>query len=443
MRCLALLLCLLPAVSAAETYRVGAGWPHATLQQLLASVSLQSGDVVEVEPGSYAGGVILQRSGTAGSPIVIRGLRDGLGQRPLLSGGTNTFEFRRADHVVFEGFELTGGSSRCVFVHARDVVLRDLLVRDCPGQGILSADLNTGNLTLEYSEIRNSGAGIGQHALYIQSDEVSHPGSVFRMRFNYVHSGTGGNLLKSRHERNLIHYNWFEGAWYHEVELIGPDPNFQQPGWTPGLVREDSELLGNVIVHSSPLNPFGAVMRLGSDGTGQTHGRYRLVNNTILVTANVSPVTVLRLFEDLESVEAHNNLIWRSTPGELRIERTVEAVWAAGERRVAGSNNWINAGATLVPPEWIGTLSGADPALANAGAFDLRPTEASPLVAAGNPSPTSPAAWPFPNPTLLPQFLPPVRAWLAPGSERPRSASSPPNVGALDDIGGIFADSFE
>ncbi len=443
MRRLALILSLLPTAAAAETYRVGAGWPHTSLQSLLAEVDLQPGDVVEVEPGSYAGGVILQRSGTDASPIVIRGLRDGLGQRPLLSGGTNTFEFRRADHVVFEGFELTGGSSRCVFVHARDVVLRDLLVRDCPGQGILSADLDTGNLTLEYSEIRSSGGGSFQHALYIQSDEVSNPGSVFRMRFNYVHSGTGGNLLKSRHERNLIHYNWFEGAWFHELELIGPDPNFQQPGWTPELVREDSELLGNVIVHSAPLNPFGAVMRLGGDGTGQSRGRYRLVNNTILVSATVSPVTVLRLFEDLEAVEAHNNLIWRSTPGELRIERTVEAVWAAGERRAAGSNNWINAGATIVPAEWTGTLSGVDPALADPAALDLRPTESSPLIAAGNPMPTSPAAWPFPSPTLLPQFLPPLRAWLEPGSERPRSSVSPPSIGALDDTGGIFADGFE
>lgn len=443
MRGLLLLMSLLPAAAAGETYRVGSGLPHATLQSLLGSVVLQPGDVVEVEPGSYAGGVILQRSGAAGSPILIRGLRDGLGQRPLLSGGSNTFEFRRADHIVFEGFELTGGSSRCVFVHARDVVLRDLLVRDCPGQGILSADLDTGNLTLEYSEIRNSGAGSGQHSLYIQSDEVSNPGSAFRMRFNYVHRGTGGNLLKSRHERNLIHYNWFEGAWYHELELIGPDPNFQQPGWTPALVREDSELLGNVIVHSSPLNPFGAVMRLGGDGTGQSHGRYRLVNNTILVSTVASPATVLRLFEDLESVEVHNNLIWRSTPGELRIERTVEAVWTAGERRVAGSSNWINADATFVPAEWTGTLSGADPGLVDAGAFDLRPTELSPLAAAGSPAPNSPAAWPFPDPTLLPQFLPPTRAWLAPGSERPRSSSLPPSIGALEAAGMIFANGFE
>lgn len=444
MRSSVLVLAILATPSFAATYPVGPGRPHATLQALLAAVTLQPGDIVEVDPGSYPGGVILTRSGSAAQPIIIRGLRDSQGNRPLLSGGSNTFEFRRADHVVLQGLAFTGGTSRCVFVHARDVVLRDLLVRDCSGQGILAADQNTGNLTLEYSEIRNSGNGSSQHALYVQSDEVSHPGSVFRMRFNYVHHGTGGNLLKSRHERNEIHYNWFEGAWFHELELIGPDPNHQLPGWTPGMVREDSEVLGNVIVHSSPLNAFGAVMRFGGDATGESHGRYRVVNNTFIISGSATPATVFRLFDGLESVEAHNNVIWRSSPGELRIERTVEAVWAAGSRRVAGSNNWINAGANLVPAEWTGTLSGLTPAFLDAAAHDYRPAPGSPLLAAGNASPTSPPAWPFPSPTLLPQFLPPIRSWQAPGTATPRPAQTPPTLGAViqpQDL--IFADGFE
>lgn len=438
-----LAIAALSAAAPAADFHVGPGRPHATLQALTAAVTLQPGDRVFVDPGNYAGGVILRQSGTAAAPIRVVGLRGAAGQRAVLAGGTNAIEFRRADHVVLEGFEITGGTSRCVFVNARDVVLRDLLVRDCPAHGILSSDLYSGNLTLEYSEIRNAGAGSSQHALYIQSDEVSNPGSVFRMRFNYVHSGNGGNLLKSRHERNEIHYNWFEGAWFHELELIGPDQFTQLPGWTVGLVREDSEVVGNVIVHSSPLNPFGAVIRLGGDGTGESRGRYRLVNNTIVVTGGSNPTTVLRLFDGLESVEAHNNVIWRSSPGELRIERTVEAVWAAGGRRVAGSNNWINAAATQVPVEWTATLTGSAPAFVAAASHDYRPGPGSPLHGAGNPAPASPAAWPFPSPTLLPGFLPPQRAALAPGGERPRTAQGAPTIGAVVDTDPLFADGFQ
>ncbi len=431
----------------AAEFQVGPGRPYATLQALTAAVTLQPGDLVLVDPGSYSGDVILRRSGTAAQPITIRGLRGSSGNRPVLAGGTNTVEFRRADHVVLEGFEITGGSARCVFVNARDVVLRDLLVRDCSGQGILSSDLYSGNLTLEFSEIRNSGGGDSRHALYIQSDEVTNPGSVFRMRFNYVHNGAGGNLLKSRHERNEIHYNWFEGAWYHELELIGPDQYTQLPGWSPDLVREDSEVLGNVIVHSSPRNAFASVMRLGGDGTGESRGRYRLVNNTIIVSGSTPATTVLRLFHGLESVEAHNNVIWRSSPGELRIERTVEAQWSAGERRMAGSNNWINAGSVLVPGEWTGTRTGATPGFLNAAANDFRPAAGSPLLAAGNGHPTSPAAWPFPNPTPLPTALPPARSVPLPGGQSPRIPQLPPTVGALVQPGldpdPVFADGFD
>lgn len=423
----------------AATYAVGASRPYATLQQLLAAVTLQPGDLVEVDGGaSYAGGVVLRQSGTSAQPITIRGLRIG-GQRPILAGGANTIEFRQSNHIVFEGFEITGGSSRCVFVPAAFITLRDLLVRDCPQMGILSSDQLSGSITLEYSEIRSSGSGDSRHSLYIQTDEIAYPDSVFRMRYNYVHSGAGGNLLKSRAERNEIHYNWFEGATYHELELIGPDQFTQQSGWSVDLKREDSEVLGNVIVHPGS---FGAVMRFGGDGTGETRGRYRVVNNTIVVNGAGASYTVFRLFSGIESVEAHNNVIWRSTAGTLNIERTVEAEWVAG-RRVAGSNNWINASASVVPAEWTAGLSGATPAFANAAAFDFRPAAGSPLLGAGNANPVSPAAWPFPSPTLLPAFLPPIRQSIAPGTAASRPAQSPPTIGAVVGRDAIFANGFE
>ncbi len=424
----------------AATYPVGPTRPHTSLQQLLtAPFALQPGDIVEVDGGAtYPGGVILRQSGTAAQPITIRGLRVA-GARPILSGGSNTIEFRQANHVVFEGFEVTGGSSRCVFVPAAFITLRDLLVRDCPQMGILSADQMSGSITLEYSEIRNSGSGDSRHALYMQSDEIAFPGAVFRMRYNYVHSGTGGNLLKSRFERNEVHYNWFEGAFYHELELIGPDQFTQQPGWSVGLVREDSEVLGNVIVHSGT---FGAVMRFGGDGTGESRGRYRFVNNTVVVDGSGSGYTVFRLFSGIESVEAHNNVIWRNTSGTLNIERTVEAEWVAG-RRVAGSNNWIRNSAAVVPPEWTGTLSGSSPGFVDAANRDFRPAPGSPLLGSGNPDPSSPAAWPFPSPTLLPLSLPPRRQAISPGSAMPRPPATPPTLGALVDVDAIFAGGFD
>lgn len=71
------------------------------------------------------------------------------------------------------------------------------------------------------------------------TDEVAYPGAVFRLQHSYLQDsdytdgvGIGGNLIKSCAERNEIYYNWLEGAFYHELELIGPDPEGARSGWT-------------------------------------------------------------------------------------------------------------------------------------------------------------------------------------------------------------------
>jgi hypothetical protein len=361
------------------------------------------------------------------------------GLRPVISGGTNTVEFQQSDHVVFEGFDVTGGSSRCILQGSDDVTVRDSVIHGCLAHGILSTDQESGSFTLEYSEIYDAGNGTSQHPLYIQSDEIAHPGSVFRMQYCYVHDGNGGNLLKDRHERSQIYYNWFEGAAYHELELIGPDEATQQEGWSVDLVREDQDVVGNVIVHSNPA--FGAVIRVGGDGSGQSKGRARFVNNTFLITSGTD-ATVFRIFEGIQAVEAHNNVIYASAGGAVRIERTVEAVWANG-RQVGGSNNWIPTGSSFVPAEWTGTLSGSNPGFANVAAFDLTPTLVSVLHNSADTAPQSIPGYPVAG-TLFPPHYQPQRSLAAVGSASPRPSDGDLDIGAIE-LGSdsIFANGFE
>lgn len=438
----ALLLALAaPSIALAATWQVGPTRSYTHLQQLLDAVDLEPGDVVEVDgDATYPGGVIMRAEdgGSAGNPVTIRGLRVN-GRRPHLDGGVNTIEFRQAHHVVFEGFEVTGGSSRCIFLVADDITVRDAEVHACPAMGILSADNDSGSFTLEYSEIHDAGDGTNRHPLYIQSDEIAFPGSVFRMQYNYVHDGNGGNLLKSRHERSEIYYNWFEGATYHELELIGPDQWEQQPGWTEDLVREDQDVVGNVIVHTNP--DFGAVIRVGGDGSGQSKGRVRFANNTILVTGG-SYATVLRIFEGIQAVEAHNNVLYAPNGATLRIERSVEAVWTDG-RLIGGSNNWVPAGSDFLPPEWTGTIEGTNPGFSDVAQFDLRPAAGSALIDAGNPAPQPIPGYAVPD-TLFPPAFQPQRAAVGPGAAQPRPVSGTIDIGAFERASDlIFADDFE
>jgi hypothetical protein len=407
--------------ASAATYQVGPSRTYHTLQNVAGL--LNPGDLVEVDGNAtYPGDIILTRPGTIVNKITIRGLRVN-GLRPILSGGTNTIEFRLSDHYVFEGFDVTGGSFRGIYHHADDITIRDTVVHDCPAHGILGADTDSGSLTLEYVEIYHCGNGTGQHPLYMATDEFAHPGSVFRMQYCYLHDQNGGNNIKSRAERNEIYYNWVSGGFYGEIELIGPDPHGNKKVNTD-TAREDSDVVGNVFQHIPTQGTRMA--RVGSDGTGETKGRYRFVNNTfILRQGQVSPA--VETFEGIESLEMHNNVFFRV--GGAPIDKMVletRTRWVAG-RVSTGSNNWIPTGSALVPTAWTATVIGTNPGFTDISTYDVRPISTSPLVNAGNNAPASPPGHPFISPLFPPAFVPPLHTALAVGT-----ASSRPVFGTID-----------
>ncbi|MEW5737824.1 MAG: hypothetical protein AB1938_02800, partial [Myxococcota bacterium] len=414
-------LLALPALAA--TIQVG---PSRSITQLSAvnQNQVMPGDVIELDGNATYQPVRWTRSGAAGNPIVIRGLRVN-GARPRLMGGTNTLEIE-ADHVVVEGLELTGGSFRCFYHHGHDIVLRDSEVHTCAAHGVLGADQGSGSLLMEYVEVHHSGNGTSQHQIYMATDEVAHPGAVFRMQHCYVHDATGGNNVKSRAERNEIYFNWIEGAQYHELELIGPDPNGAAAGWTIDLKREDSDVVGNVLRKTATT----FVARIGGDATGWSKGRYRFVNNTIIVRPGGS--AVFRLFDELESVEMHNNVILLDGAGTANVYRAnaAEMQWVGGVSRVSGANNWLPTGAINVPVEWTGTIFGASPGVASVP-LDPRPMMGSPLLNAGTTTMPAPGGLAFPNPLALPTHQPPLRA-IAPGAPSVRPTAGAIDVGAYE-----------
>ena len=407
-------LVLSSAVVHAETFRVG---PKEDIPSLDAVAGkLKPGDVVEVQGGATYGPVRFQRDGTPDKPITIRGIRVD-GRRPVVKGGRDTIE-ALGHHYVFEGLEITGGSFRCFFHHAHDVTLRDMVIHDCPAHGILGADDISGSMLLERSEVYRCGDGETRHPIYMATDERTHPGSVFRMQYCYVHDGNGGNNVKSRAERNEIYFNWIEGARYHELELIGPD------GGDPALKREDSEVIGNVIRKTNDAYPI----RIGGDATGDTNGRYRFAYNTFILEAENRPV--FRVFDGTESVEMHNNVIFARGGGPVTVFRDDRAKWTTGKAVIGGSNNWLPKDSHAVPDGWTGTIFGSDPGFEDFSAFDLRPAAGSPLRNAANTKTESPAGHPFPNPRGALGFQPPIPG--NPLTAMKREDDGRPDIGAFE-----------
>ncbi|MFZ5636188.1 MAG: hypothetical protein ACOY82_06325 [Pseudomonadota bacterium] len=436
-----------PAVAEARTWTVGpTGRDYTQLSALFNGNDLAPGDIVEVDGSATYNSVVVGEDdgGLPGNPVTIRWRRVAGATRPTLQGGTHTIKFQRSNHVVFEGFEVRGGTSTCVFSEAHDITVRDAVIHACPGHGILGADLNSGAFTLEYSEIFDAGAGSTRHPIYMQSDEMAYPGSVFRMRYNYVHDGNGGNLLKNRHERAEIHSNWFEGSVYQELELIGPDCETQASGWTRATKREDAELLNNVIVHTSSTWPHA--IRIGGDLNGASDGRVRMVGNTIVFDRPGS-ATAVYVQLGAGSVEMHNNAIFQTggaAPAILRENTGADTPVCApftttpwsGARSVFGSRNWVQSTATFVPAEWTGTVLGADPGFRDIATRNFRPLASSPLRNAGLNRPPSPPTFPMPWPLPTVGYDPPPRAKLAVGDRRARIPQGyfTVDIGALEEV---------
>jgi hypothetical protein len=183
------------------------------------------------------------------------------------------------------------------------------------------------------------------------------------------------------------------------------------------LKREDSDVVGNVL--RKRRTGYGndsnfSVTRIGGDATGESHGRYRFVNNTILSGTGA----VFRCFDSLESVEMHNNAFYRFSGG-VNIMRVIEANWTQDSAVICGSNNWVYQGASNIPTQWTGTILGTDPGFRDYQNADFRPASGSPLLDAANNSPQSPAGFPFPGPLFPPVYHPPMHACGPAAEARP------------------------
>jgi len=397
---------LISTVASATTYSIGSTRPNKTLESVLEK--LKPGDVVEFDGGEdYATDVIIKHvAGAPGAPITFRGVTKD-GKQPVLRGGHIGVTLY-LDHAVLENFEVTGQDTVGVSPAGDDIVLRQLYVHDCACQGVLAPDDGVGSVTIEYSHFTKTGTGQERHQIYMTSDRAAHPGATLKIQHNYIHDSSGGNNIKVRSERSEIAYNWIEAATFHELDLIGNDNGSSTPA--------NHDVVGNVLVKKPDAEWF--IARVGGDGDGESRGRIRFVNNTMVLGATQKKAFVVQ--DGLESLEITNNVITRK--GGVVIVDDEDAKWIAG-RKVGGSNNWAIQGSSGAP-ELTGTIAGADPMFENEGARDLRPKAGSPLIDKGTDSPKGPAGAELANALKLPAFQPDP-AEVTEGTPRPV-------VGAID-----------
>lgn len=354
--------------------RVGGANPtHGSLPAAVAS--LKPGDVLDVAAGTHPS-LVFDSAGTAAEPIIVRGLPDSSGRRPVIQGVSDketTVLFDGSDNLVLDNFEITSGpgasvsqAASCVRNVAHEVMLRRVWVHDCPNHGILGAD-NGGSFTLEQVEVTGTGCsplrgdtcqnGNEKHPVYVATHPVLHPNAVFRMTDSYLHANRTGETVKGRAQRVEIRYNRIESddEGYRALGLFGYDlKSTKQSASLSAPIHHD--IVGNLIIVRGLL--ASSVARFGGDGSGNSMGCTRFVGNTVLVDQQTALRPLIQLSFGLQGFMAHNNVftvVSKRTSNApvvlvgalIREDDTLQ--WAdGGQPKLLLSHNYAPVGAVLL-----------------------------------------------------------------------------------------------
>jgi hypothetical protein len=336
--------------------------------------------------------------GKPDAPIIVRGVAVN-GVRPVILGGSqnatgySAVYFDNTRHMLLQNVVVTNGKRRrngdtidgqgyapqfksCVKNEAHEVTLRDVLITDCPNNGVLGTDRNSGSLTLERVVITGSGCdpspGVGMscgdvsHPVYVATDAKAFPEARLRIIDSLIQDNNAGVAIRSRAGRLEIYHSWIRVANSREtraVDIYGFDGRDGEAPVQASLVHPiHADLVGNVFLVDAATTRANAVIRTGSDfqpgeNNANTYGRVRLVHNTFVVAGGLGQATskttspLVRLTGKLEGLMLINNhaVVADDRNGSVLLigeDDTNPVAWVApdGKPRMFLSHNSLPAG---------------------------------------------------------------------------------------------------
>jgi hypothetical protein len=337
------------------------------------------GDIIELAPGRYEldrDRICVHRSGTPDAPIIVRGILDEEGRRPVIDA--SKVNVHRGVFVIADG------------VH--DVVFENLEI--CNAVGTRFPDLaatygvNAGafffagcrNITVRNCHIHDNEDGLfATHwadCILIENCEIDHNGTRATQEHNrthnfyfcaerqivrncYIHDTIEGENFKSRAGNTIFAYNWVDEDAIYSVAV--DSGGAQNTLW-----------LGNVVMKRTVEgHSQGRLLGVG-DGTGVASGTLVALNNTFIT---IFPRDFYLFTEQSSTADVVllNNVF--AGPGTVFLEKN-------GKGTITGSNNWIQKDITGIPDTLAATISGDNPGFVDQKAFDFHLKADSPLVGA-------------------------------------------------------------
>lgn len=319
---------------AARIVRVGPGRAYTHPSQVAGVV--QSGDVVEIDAGVYDGPATtwsisnLTLRGVGGRAHLVAPAAISNGKGIWVTAGTNI----AVESIEFSGAAVPDLNGAGIRAEGRDLAVCGSYFHDNQ-QGILGGSGN-GNVLVEYSEFARNGncddpSGCA-HNMYIGNT------ARFTLRHSYSHHARVGHLVKSRAQENYILYNRIMDEASGNSSYVIDLPN-------GGL----SYVIGNLL-QQGPNADNSTMLIYGEEGLSNPSRTLYVVNNTFVNSAG-SGIFVALSGGTIATLQ--NNLF-------------------------VGSGTLVSGTATQISNLRTGT-----PNFVNAGAFDYRPTAATPGIDQG------------------------------------------------------------
>lgn len=341
----------------ADIYDIGADYKYKQLADVNWD-SLQPGDAVQIHwrKDPYHEKIIIRCSGTEDNPIVIRGVKHPTYGLPVLDG-KNARQFQKldsieggrraliiiggktsADNIIIQGLELRnanntqkyrqgkktisyGHNAAGVYVKkSKNTHIKDCIIHSCCIGVQTSYYPGVDRVTLSSNYIYNNGDFTRKrwgHNVYLCANKTL----VQFNRFGKLYSD--GNNIKDRSQHLVVRYNWIEGAWSYQLDLVEYEK----------YLNASAYVYGNVIVQGTVVaNP--KMIHFGGDDGGSRGGILYFFNNTVHAKSGR-----LEAFFSINKFDCRAILINNCFLGKPRI-------WI-GNGYVTGSNNLFPPGSNI------------------------------------------------------------------------------------------------
>jgi parallel beta-helix repeat protein len=435
----------------AADYHVGPGQTYTAIGDV-AWESLQAGDTVYIHARlmPYYEKWVLNRVGTANSPITVRGVPDANGTLPIIHGeGATTrtqLNYRNEDRGIMK----IGSSNTPADGTPRFIVVENLHFRRARGaftgsSTVQNYQLNAAGIYVEKGEnitVRNcilEDNGNGLFVAYattnmlVEGNYIFGNGNVNRYlehntyteahnilyqfnRFGPLCSGCDGNNLKDRSSGTVIRYNWIEGG-NRQMDLVDAEGSAE-------IVAEPAYLqthvYGNVLIEPDGTDNNQIVHFGGDSGTTADYrGTLYFWNNT-LVSTRAGNTTLLRLSTNAQTAEVWNNILYVTAAGNrLALSDTAGTVRYGGNLYKSGlvaSHSGVTGSVTNLG----GNVTASSPGFVDEAQQDFRLLDTSPARNVAVSLPVDVAAYPLDHEYLKHQ------GWVT------RPADANPDIGAFE-----------